>query len=162
MVRITINLVESIIPNHDNKVHNYKKPICVPYNNVVTALQENNGILREKIVGMSEWKGFAGEIVAREGGERRKEREIAGEEEERNGEEDAFRVYKTLGPTDIFHRNSLSIFNFNFREIFGGLFARLNKNIPRKLRRTLKYPSEFPRNISINSRKKNILCMYFY
>ncbi|WZZ37699.1 hypothetical protein YC2023_033958 [Brassica napus] len=36
-----------------------------------------------------EWKGFAGEIVARECGERRKEREIAGEEEERNGEEDA-------------------------------------------------------------------------
>ncbi|CAN7085095.1 unnamed protein product, partial [Brassica oleracea var. botrytis] len=74
-------------------------------------------------------------------GERRKEREIAGEEEERNGEEDAFRVYKTLGPTDIFRRNSLSIFNFNFCEIFGGLFARLNENIPRK---------------------KNSLCMYFY
>jgi len=109
-----------------------------------------------------EWKGFAGEIVAREGGERRKEREIAGEEEERNGEEDAVRVYKTLGLTDIFRRNSLSIFNFNFREIFGGLFARLNENIPRKFRRPLKYPSEFPRNISINSRKKNILCMYFY
>ncbi|WZZ60228.1 hypothetical protein YC2023_060335 [Brassica napus] len=67
-----------------------------------------------------EWKGFAGEIVAREGGERRKEREIAGEQEERNGEEDAFEVYKTLGPTDIFRRNFLSIFNFNFPEIFGG------------------------------------------
>ncbi|WZZ85897.1 hypothetical protein YC2023_114476 [Brassica napus] len=28
---------------------------------------------------LAEWKGFAEEIVAREGGERRKEREIAGE-----------------------------------------------------------------------------------
>ncbi|WZZ71798.1 hypothetical protein YC2023_083168 [Brassica napus] len=109
-----------------------------------------------------EWKGFAGEFVAREGGERQKEREIAGEEEERNGEEDAFGVYKTLGPTDIFRRNSLSIFNFNFSEIFGGLFPRLNENIPRKFRWPLKYPSEFPRNIFINSRKTNILCMYFY
>ena len=36
-------------------------------------------------------------------------------------------------------------FNFNFREIFRGWFARLNENIPRKFRRTLKYPSEFPR-----------------
>ncbi|WZZ47244.1 hypothetical protein YC2023_043503 [Brassica napus] len=123
------------------------------------SLQENSCILRKKIVGMSEWKGFAGGFVAREGGERQKEREIAGEEEERNGEEDAFGVYKTLGPTDIFRRNSLSIFNFNFPEIFGGLFARLNENIPRKFRRPLKYPSEFPRNIFINSRKKNIMCM---
>ncbi|WZZ53256.1 hypothetical protein YC2023_053363 [Brassica napus] len=157
------------------------KDVCRIYTPVnVVSLQENSGILREKNVGMSEWKGFAREIVAREGGERRKEREIAGrrerspegerdrrkereiagEEEERNGEEDAFRVYKTLGPTDIFRRNSLSIFNFNFREIFGGLFARLNENIPRKFRRPLKYPSEFPRNIFINSRKKNILCMF--
>ena len=109
-------------------------------------------------------------ICVRKGGDRRRYRRISGgnrrreersraEEEERNGEEDAVRVYKTLGLTDIFRRNSLSIFNFNFREIFGGLFARLNENIPRKFRRPLKYPSEFPRNIFINSRKKNILCM---
>ncbi|CAN6933291.1 unnamed protein product, partial [Brassica oleracea] len=69
----------------------------------------------------------------------------AGEEEERNGEEDAFGVYKTLGPTDIFRRNSLSIFNFNFPEIFS--LIRGKRISCACISINLYFSSEFPRNI---------------